>query len=237
MTDQMTAFRFAGPVTLIGGAETSAAVLDLAIARAPTLIAADGGANRFAEDPTALTAIIGDLDSLQNVEFWRGALGERLLDLAEQETTDFEKCLYSVDATYYLAVGFLGGRFDHSLAASHVLLKRRWQRVILIAENEILFLIPRRWRIRLPVMSRVSLFPLEAVRAERSAGLRWPLQGLDLEIGGQIGASNESDAESIEVDLEGGGYWSGVIVSLDGVHLGAALASLGLDGAPEGEKL
>jgi thiamine pyrophosphokinase len=43
--------------------------------------------------------------------------------LPEQDTTDFEKCLYSVAAPLLLGVGFLGGRADHHLAAMNVLVR------------------------------------------------------------------------------------------------------------------
>ena len=152
------------------------------------------------------------------------------MSLPEQDTTDFEKCLYSVDAPYFLAVGFLGRRFDHSLAATHILWRRRTQRVILVSEEEIVFLLPRHWRIEVPTASRVSLFPLRPIYVERSQGLRWPLDGLQLEIGQQIGTSNESAAPTVEIILRLKETWSSLLVTLERRHLRAALVSLGLCG-------
>ena len=237
MPSDAAAFRFQQPVTLIGAGGATASMLSEARSRAPVLVAADGGADLFANDKTALSAVIGDLDSLQDVEAWRAALGERVLALTEQDTTDFEKCLYSVEAPYFLAAGFLGGRLDHTLAAMHVLLKRSDRRVILLGEEEILLLAPRRWRIDLPVKSRVSLFPLRRQRAVRSVGLRWSLDALSLEIGAQVGTSNETAAPEVVVDLEGEGVWSSLVVSLDRSHLDAALRSLGVTDRDGGEAL
>lgn len=234
MADENARFCFRSPVTLIGGGVVDKTVLAQARSRAPVLVAADGGANAFRTDRSALAAVVGDLDSLQDVEAWRDALGARVVELTEQETTDFEKCLYSVDAPYYLAVGFLGGQWDHSLSAVHMLLKRYDRRVILLGDEELLFLAPRRWRISLPVKSRVSLFPLRRVEATRSAGLRWGLDGVTLEIGAQVGTSNETASPDVEMDLAGESAWSSLVVSLDRAHLGAALESLGF--ADQGEE-
>lgn len=230
MTEPAARFRFDGPVALIGGGVVEEAALREARARAAFLVAADGAANRFWGETGALSAVIGDLDSLDDAAAWRDALGERLLGLAEQDTTDFEKCLYSVEAPCYFAVGFLGGRFDHSLSATHVLLKRSDRRVVLITEGEILFLVPRRWRIGLPCAMRLSLYPLAPARALRSEGLRWPLDGLDLEVGERVGISNETSGETVEIDFAGSGEWSTVLAILERAHLDAALASLGLPG-------
>ena len=51
------------------------------------------------------------------------AAGAAVHAVGEQETTDLEKCLYSVEAPLFLGVGFLGGRVDHQLAAMNALVK------------------------------------------------------------------------------------------------------------------
>ena len=228
MTDPDVIFRFSDPVTLIGGGELCLDALAMSRTLAPQLVAADGGANHFSECMDELSAVIGDLDSLERPELWRRELKEKLVEIVEQDTTDFEKCLYSVEAPYFLAVGFLGGRHDHSLAATHILLKRSHQRVVLLNRQEVLFLMPRHWRISLPLGSRVSLFPLKESIAEISRGLRWPIDGLTMEAGAQIGTSNEVASPVVEIELRGQKRWSDLIVSLDRLHLRAALQSLQL---------
>ena len=39
------------------------------------------------------------------------------MQIAEQETTDFEKAIYSTRAPVTVALGMTGKRFDHTLAA------------------------------------------------------------------------------------------------------------------------
>lgn len=217
---------FDAPVALIGGGPAPAAALADARRRGAALIAADGGANRFAPDRRALHAVIGDLDSLEDRPAWEAALGERLIHLPEQDTTDLEKCLYSVDAPLYLGVGFLDGRADHALQATHVLLKRAERRLFLLGEEDVLFLLPRRWRIPLTPGARVSLFPLRPTRALRSSGLRWPVDGLTLAIGGVVSTSNEAAAPVVAAEFEGDGPWSSVIGILPRAYLDAAIDSV-----------
>ena len=64
--------------------------------------------------------VIGDLDSLS--PSLRSELDpSRVIHVAEQDTTDFEKLLIRVDAPFMLAIGFMGGRIDHQMAVQTVL--------------------------------------------------------------------------------------------------------------------
>lgn len=227
-SDPSTPLQLSRPVMMVGGGEIDAASLHAARARAAALIAADGGANRFSPNKGALAALVGDMDSVEDPAAWRDALGPRFLHLPEQETTDFEKCLYSIDAPLYLCVGFQGGRMDHSLGAWHVLLKRADRRVILLHGGDIAFLAPRRWRIDLEPGARVSLFPLQSVRAIRSEGLRWALDGLRLSPGHRVGVSNEASAARVATDLAGEDAWTPLVVVLESRWLDAVIESLGV---------
>jgi thiamine pyrophosphokinase len=111
--------------------------------------------------------------------------------IEEQETTDLEKCLYSVAAPLFIGVGFLGGRIDHHLAAMNALARNPDRRVVLLGGGELCFLCPERFAIDLPAGTRVSLFPMAPVRGS-SEGLRWPLAGRAFAPAGRIGTSNEA---------------------------------------------
>ncbi|MDE3079942.1 MAG: thiamine pyrophosphokinase, partial [Paracoccaceae bacterium] len=78
-------------VTLVGGAPISARLLADALDIAPTLVAADGGAQRALAAGQVPQAVIGDLDSLSARA--RAELTDRLHPVPEQETTDFDKAL------------------------------------------------------------------------------------------------------------------------------------------------
>ena len=207
--------------TLVGGGALDRDGLEAARARAPRIVAADGGANRLRLWGVRADAVIGDMDSVEDPARW-AAEGARVLELAEQDTTDLEKCLYATDAPLYLGVGFLGRRFDHTLAALHALLRHADKRVALIGEEDVVLLAPPVWRARLAPGARVSFFPLRPVRGIVSEGLRWPIDGLAFAAGERIGASNEAVAETVEARFDG----PGMAAMVERRFLDAALASL-----------
>jgi thiamine pyrophosphokinase len=184
MTDLIATF--GAGVTLVGGGTLEAGDLRHALTLAPHLIAADGGGDRLLAEGQMPEAVIGDLDSLS--EAARARLGARVHGVAEQDSTDFGKCLRLVAAPFYLGLGFTGMRIDHTLAAFSEIAQRD-QRVILIAEDEVIFRAPPRFALDLPEGERVSIFPFGRVTG-RSTGLRWPIDGLLLEPAGRVGTSN-----------------------------------------------
>ncbi len=178
-------------VTLVGGAAFPGSLLRLALSHAPHLIAADSGADRADSLGHRPEAIIGDMDSINKIETWQNS-DVSMYRIAEQETTDFEKCLYSVSAPLILGCGFLGARLDHQLAAMSTLIRHPDKRVALLGEAEVVFHWPRRLALELPVGTAVSFFPLRPVRGVASEGLEWPVAGLDFAPGSRIGTSNRA---------------------------------------------
>ncbi|MGD1870825.1 MAG: thiamine diphosphokinase [Neomegalonema sp.] len=201
--------RFTEPVCLVGGAVIDGAALELALGFAEKMVAADGGANEFlpgeayASEAQRLAAVIGDMDSAKNLDHWRADDLVEVVHLPEQDSTDLEKVLRSVEAPLLLGLGFLGARFDHTLAATHALLRHPGSPVILIGEVDLIFLAPKVWRARMKAGDRISIYPLRPGRALVSQGLRWPLQGLDLAAGSQIGTSNEAIADEVSIEFAG----------------------------------
>lgn len=175
------------PVTLIGGGEVSAAELARALSLAPTLVAADGGGDAALSLGHEPAAVIGDMDSLSAAG--RTRLAGRLHPVAEQDTTDFEKCLQRIAAPFVVAVGFSGGRLDHTLAALNVLVRRVGPPTVLLAGDDVALACPQRVSADLPLGTRLSLFPMGEARGT-STGLRWPLHGIGFAPDGAVGTSN-----------------------------------------------
>lgn len=182
------------PITLVGGGPVDAGLLAQAVALAPTVVAADGGVHRAQDLGVAVDHVIGDMDSvdLERVN------GPKMHPLAEQMSTDFDKCLYLTNAPYYLGLGFMGGRLDHQLAACHSLLRAFDKQVALIGEQDLCFLAPRKMKLDLAVGTRLSLFPMGEVSGV-SNGLKWPIHTYQFSPALMIGTSNETDAEQIEL--------------------------------------
>ncbi|PYF10655.1 thiamine pyrophosphokinase [Rhodobacter viridis] len=186
-------------VTLLGGGIASAADVAISLTIAPVLVAADGGGDRALALGLTPAAVIGDMDSLSAAG--RAALAGRLHPVAEQDSTDFGKCLRLVAARFYLCLGLTGLRLDHTLAALTELTSRPDQIVLLIAEDEVIFRAPPRLCLDLPVGTRVSLHPMGAASG-RSTGLRWPIDGLAFAPETRTGTSNEA-VGPVELQIDG----------------------------------
>jgi len=176
-------------VTLLGAGSTQLSQVKQALKCAPTLVAADGGADTGVKADLIPDAVIGDMDSMSEETRQRLPV-DRLHRVAEQDTTDFEKCLQRIDAPAVLALGFTGSRLDHSLAACAALSRFPDMTVLLISGDDICFLAPATLKMELPVGSRLSIFPLAPTHGE-SEGLKYPLNGVELSPTAMVGPSNE----------------------------------------------
>ena len=185
----MSIVRDKSPVTLVGGAAVPEGDLARALALAPRLVAADGGADRALALGREPVAVIGDLDSITPSA--RARLADRLREIAEQDSTDFDKALRSIDAPLVLALGVAGGRFDHEMAAMNVLCHHPHRPCIVIGAESLVFLTPPDVTIGLAAGESIGLFPMAPLRAS-SEGLEWPTDGLMLAPTGRIATSNRA---------------------------------------------
>ncbi len=205
---------------MLGGGQSTPALLRSALRLAPRLVAADGGADRALAAGLMPEAVIGDFDSVS-----RGTLAQ-LPDgvahrIGEQESTDFDKALRSVAAPFVLAVGFSGARADHSLAVFNTLVRRAERVCLVLSARDVCFIAPEALELELPVGSRFSLFPMGAVEGE-SEGLRWPIAGLRFAPDGVVGTSNEVAARRLRLSFSA----RRMLVILPRAGLPAALRAL-----------
>lgn len=180
-------------VTLVGAGAPSAQNVSESLTLAPDLVAADGGANFCAEMGHVPVAIIGDFDSLDpevRADFSDADMIE-VSEWAEQDSTDFQKCMARLQAPIVLAVGFTDARLDHTLANFGALAQMQGPPTILVGTQDIAFAAPAKISFDVPVGTRVSLFPMEPMSGT-SQGLEWPIDGLTLAPLGRIGTSNRA---------------------------------------------
>lgn len=191
-----------------------------AVRRAPRLVAADAGADRALAAGLVPDLVIGDFDSISDRA--RELLGAaRLHPIREQETTDFDKALRSIQAPFVLALGVSGGRVDHGLAVLNALVRHAHRACLVIGREDVLFHARPETELRLRPGDRLSLFPMAPVRGE-SRGLRWPIGGIDFAPSGMIGTSNEVVDARVSLRFSG----PGMVVILPRVRLDAALTAL-----------
>ena len=191
----------ASKMTLLGGGSVDFSDLSRALRIAPLLICADSGGNQALFHGFSPDFVIGDMDSADLEELHKKDI--EYLRIEDQNSTDFEKCINNTRVQTILAVGFLGGRLDHELAALNALAKAPGRLIILIGEEDICFLCPSRFALEMEVGDRFSVFPLSAATA-RSTGLEWPLDGLKFDPVGQTGTSNRVASSSVEIEAVSG---------------------------------
>ena len=192
------------PLTIVGGGEFSNTVFQKCLKIAPNFIAVDSGLNFLDINKNIPDWIIGDLDSAKNLEDWRHK-GSNIKKIEEQNTTDFEKCLYSFNAPFFLANAFLGKRIDHTLAAISTIVKMKNKRVILVGNKDILFHFDNSLELNLEVGTRLSLFPLKDVVGVSSEGLKYNIENIQFSPGYNIGTSNQVSQTKISIKVDGSG--------------------------------
>jgi thiamine pyrophosphokinase len=207
-------------VTLAGGGPFGRRDLAFCLRRAPVAVAADGGADQLLRLGVMPEAVIGDFDSLSAAAREKIPQARQHL-MPEQATTDFDKALRSISSPLILALGFAGARLDHGLAAMNTLVMRAAQRCILVGPQDVAFAAPARLELALAAGDPLSLFPMARVSGH-SAGLEWPIAGIDFAPDGAIGTSNRVVARKVVLEFDA----PGMLVILPRRRLDAAIRAL-----------
>ncbi len=189
--NQHTVAVFEDLLVVVGGGQVDPALMSELYASGGHLVAADGGADQIVAAGLKPEMIIGDFDSLKDPFGWLGKT--RLMQIKEQETTDFEKVLYSTRAPLTVALGMTGRRFDHTLAALDVVTRYATRRkLILVDEEDVAVALTEAFSFTVAPAERVSIHPLAPVNFWRSDGLKYPLDAVKLAPGLRTGTSNEA---------------------------------------------
>ncbi len=195
--------RFSDLLLIVGAGPVDVGLLKELHGKGAGLIAADGGANWCAKAGIVPDAIIGDMDSLANRGRW--AAKTRLIEISEQDSTDFEKCLYSTSSPLVLGLGLTGGRLDHTLSALDVAARYAGKRrIILVDETDIALPVTGDFSFEMAKSARVSIHPVVPIRFLRSLGLAFPLAGVELAPGKRSGTSNRTETGAFEIVPEEG---------------------------------
>lgn len=190
-------------VTLLGPAFFETKDLDVARKLGGVLVAADGGAEAALRMGFEPDAVIGDFDSISAAAL--EVIGpEKLIQVNEQDTTDFDKCLRHIAAPLIIALGFTGQRLDHELAVYNSLVRFGDHLVVVVGEADLCFHLSSPLSLNLPRGTRVSLFPMAEVQVS-SRGLKWETDHLTFSPWGRIGTSNQVEGDQVNLDASGPG--------------------------------
>ena len=189
--------KFDKAVIIVGQGEVHEALLKQMAPHYP-LIALDGGVKKLVSLGLEADVIIGDMDSCP--DDLKAKLADKIIPLSEQDSNDLEKALYSLDAPLFIGFGLLGGRFDQVMANLHGLVKYQLQKkLIMISPYEILCCVKGAVRLSLPAGIGCAILPIKPICFAQSSGLRWPIDGLRLEIGQLISSSNHCEETPISL--------------------------------------
>ena len=189
---------FPKPTILVGAGTINEQFLRAFIEKKLPIIAVDGGANYLLERSIQPDYIVGDLDSLNKQESIFDK--NKIIKIAEQETTDLEKAVYSFEAPLFLSLGFGGKRMDHTFAAYHILYKYAQDKnILLINEEDISYCTKGLHHLNLPLKTNIAIIPLQPISFEKSEGLAFPLDNLDLELGNLVSTSNFTCKQQVSI--------------------------------------
>jgi thiamine pyrophosphokinase len=190
------------PVALVGGADLGPQDLNILQSYAPSFVGVDGGADHLLTAGIRPVAVIGDLDSISDGV--RLEYSDLLHHVCEQDTVDFEKAWRLVDAPIVFAVGFSGGRLDHTLAVLNVMGRFGGRRLILIGTEDVTAIVPRDGIVLngLGTGSRLSLMPLATARVS-ATGMRWPVDDQVFDTLRFTSPSNEVVGPVVTLSAEG----------------------------------
>lgn len=206
-------------VCLVGGAKIGNISLLADFPFVDSYVAVDGGADHLLAAGVNPVAVIGDMDSISDQA--RATFADILCHIPEQETTDFEKALACVVAPAILAVGFTGGRIDHTLAVLNVMARYPQSAVLLVDELDVSFLAhPKGTTLTLPKGCRISMMPLAEVSLSVS-GVQWPLTDRAVAPTGSNSASNAAMGGPVHVQADGP-----LLITLPQTHLQTALKAV-----------
>jgi thiamine pyrophosphokinase len=187
---------YSTPVVLVGGGRIAWEQLHLIRDHSYPIIGVDSGANDLRLNDIIADAVIGDLDSITDLATFPQTM--ETIKISEQQTTDFEKALYTIDAPLFICFGFWGDRLDHCLSALHVLTKYRGQkRVLLIDQADLIFTPQKTLEMEIGIKTRFSIYPLKTTNFLTSSGFLYPLDGLTFEAGKLMSTSNETTQSRI----------------------------------------
>jgi thiamine pyrophosphokinase len=167
--------------------------LAMLVKKAGIVICADGGANTALKMGITPDIIVGDLDSIHSealVKFRRVAIYEDRND----QTTDLEKAItWAIQSNFdhITVVGASGKRVDHTVGNLGVLRKFYPDAIIsMIDDSGELCYVGREYSFEAEKGDVVSLIPLNRCEGVSTSGLKYALDGENLELGVREGTSN-----------------------------------------------
>ena len=167
---------------------------------------ADGGANYAYKLGIIPKLILGDLDSVSEevILYFKNKGVEIRKYPTSKDFTDGELILELVSSKYkkVTVLGGLGGRTDHFLTNLNLL--EKYQNIIFEDENEILFWVKNKMKIKDKLGKTVSFIPLTAIKSLSLKGFEYNIQNLNLSRASSRCMSNIIKSEVATIEYKEG---------------------------------
>jgi thiamine pyrophosphokinase len=191
-------------VIILGGDAPSAAFTREICTDAEQILCADSGLYACLQAGITPHVLIGDMDSIEKPaldQFLKSGGHTRFLPTHKDDTDGYAALRLALQqpTDELVLLGAQGGRFDHALANCFLLVAAERAGVRARMENEEgkVYALCKPCTLPGKPGELLSLLPLGPARVERSSGLAYPLNPLNLDIDYPIGMSNvftESEA-------------------------------------------
>lgn len=172
-------------------------------------IAADGGAKSLKDIGIVPDFIVGDMDSYQEIEDKEYFKNSEIIEIREQNSNDFEKCIRFAKEKNYkniLIVGFHGGLLEHTLNNWSVFKKfSKLLNLCIYDKNRFAINVSESISLELKLNEIVSIVP-QCSCIITTSGLKWELNHEKLELGSREGARNKATQTNIEINMLIGNY-------------------------------
>lgn len=193
---------------LLGGELTVTARLRGQIAGA-RLIAADSGMMHAAALGVVPELWVGDFDSAGSELAVQYSEVPRESFPAEKDATDGAIAIAEAirrGAQEFLLLGGLGGQTDHTtglLGQGLDLARRGYSCLLTSGLEEAWPVVPGNWQLQFPPGTRLSIVPFGDLTGLSLAGVKWPLENRDVELGATLTLSNVA-LGPVEISLRSG---------------------------------
>ena len=192
MIARKASMRFDKPIIVVGHADVNKALLSL-MAEQFAVVALDGGLDIVTSLGLEASLVIGDMDSVRTAD-----LAGAQMTITEQDSNDFEKALYSLEAPLIIGFGLFGKRFDHTMANLQLMAKYHDRQAIMaVTDHEVITLHHGTQNLLAVSGQTVAVLPLMPLSFASSQGLLYPLDGLHLSLTEMVSSSNQADADQI----------------------------------------
>lgn len=201
---------------IANGAECSDSLLSQLLEWSPHVMVLDGALDRVIERQIKFDTILGDFDSVHNIEQKVADFQPvNVVQAIDQDLTDLQKginFLLEKGHTGIHIVWGTGRRADHTLG-NFVTLAHFWPNtnIVMYDDHSRVYCLPRKFRKYYPAGTPISLLPIGTGKGITTKGLKYALNDEDLTIENRIGTSNEVVTDGM-VEIE---YKDGILLMME----------------------